>query len=223
MRAMSLSEMVNELRREALISQSSAHGVHLDPSFKQLLRRVQETEWMNGDWPQLNVVANKAISADTQYAEYPDGFVFEGIVRVRAKSDTETQWRTLSAGIGVEQYDLVDSLSAETDEQILRWSNYVAPTSTLAANMFEVWPIPSVDHTLRFEGKRKLDDLINDSDTSTLDGPLIVLLAAIELLATSKQMEAVLAKSYAARKRRELLKKVGSKALEKDYNMAGPV
>lgn len=206
MRLMTLADMVTELRAEARISSNLAHGVQNLPAQKALLRRIQEELYLAHDWPSLRMVKSLQVQAGSRYIEYPEGIDPFGLDHVYTR-DSGNILRPLLYGIGIEQLNVRDSDEGAQGFPIARYQNYVSPAAeTLNQNMFEVWPVPDRDTVLRFAGRRKLFPLINDGDVSTLDGPLIVLNAAAELLAGNKSEDAAL-KMQRAKDRLDLLKR----------------
>jgi len=218
MRYMTLIEMRDMLRDEANISRNVAHGVTQIDQQNSLLRRVQEDLYLNFDWPHLRAVSTKEVPAGQRYTAYPDTFIFEGIDNVFWRLDTDDNWRLLEYGIGAAELNAVDSDNDEQEEAVRRWQNYMQPaegeespdpeppiTGDTLNNMFELWPVPSAGGYARFEGKRQLFPLDADDKTSTLDGPLIVLNAAAEILARQKSEDAAM-KLQLGRERLRLLR-----------------
>lgn len=220
MRYMTLRDMRDTLRDEANISRNVAHGVTQIDQQNRLLARVQEDLYLNYDWPHLQTTATKHLGALQRYAEYPTTFVFEGIDQVWWCQDPATQdWQPIGYGIGAEQLNEVDSDDGDSATNVQRWQNYMQPasgeedppynppaiTGDTSNNMFEVWPMPTDGGVLRFQGKRALLPLDSDDQTSTLDGPLIVLHAAAEILARQKAEDASL-KLQLGRERLRLLR-----------------
>lgn len=189
MRIQTLSEMLADLRAEAGISQNIAHGVTAVEPHKALLRRVQEELYLAYDWPHLQTSTIVSVSAGTRYKAYPDTFTFDGIERAWTK-DASDRWVPLGYGISTEELNVYDSDTDERAYPVRSWQNYMQPTGDTSNNMFEVWPIPDTDTSIKFEGKRAIFPLEADDKTSTLDGPVIVLFAAAELLARQKSDDA---------------------------------
>lgn len=205
MRYMTLNELLDELRAEAGLSQNVAHGVTLVDPHKALLRRVQEELWLTYDWPHLSTVQNVTVPAGQRYTAYPDRVAFEGIKDVWARDDQQTDWRKLGYGIGLDHLNDVDSDDGETQSPVRRWQHYISPAGeAINDNMFEVWPVPERDTTVRFAAKRKLFPLTDNTHKTTIDGPLIALQAAAEILARQKAEDAAL-KLQRAADRRKLL------------------
>jgi hypothetical protein len=184
MRIMSLSEMLTELRFEARISGDTSHGSHLVPQHVALLRRIQEELYDAWDWPALQQASTTVVAGGQRYAALP--CPHNGIVRVHVKR--AGQYVPLTYGIGVEQLNAFDSDEDARDDYVRNWQAYQSPQAEQPAfNMFEVWPIPRAETRLRFLAKRALAPLNDPNvDHSTLDGPLIVLHAAAEILAAQK-------------------------------------
>jgi hypothetical protein len=204
---MSLSEMLTDLRLEARISSDVAHGSHLQQRYVQLLRRIQEEVYLAYEWKNLDVTQDATVLAGQRYTEYPAHIAFEGIRRVFQKN-TSGDWKPLAYGIGADQLNAVDSEADVRQENPLRWQNYLSlQAEQINTNMFEIWPLPSRSVAVRFEGRRKLLPLVNPAtDSSTVDGPMVVLHAAGELLAGGKGEDAQL-KIEKARQRFDLLKR----------------
>lgn len=188
MRIMSLNEMLAELRHEARISADVAHGSHLQVRYTSLMRRVQEQLYDQHDWPNLQIRADAAVAAGQRYTGFPATVNQNAIRDVFARPASGGSWAPLTYGIQTEHYNLKDSDAGETDTKPSRWQPY----QTLAAEqtsftLFELWPVPNQDTTVRFEAKRALAPLVDpDTDHSTLDGLVVVLYAAVELLAAQK-------------------------------------
>lgn len=221
MRIMTLNEMLTQLRMEARISTNVAHGAHLNDNHVALLRRVQEELYSAHDWPLLNMVESVSVPAGARYATYPTNMSFEGVKRALS-TDASGKWFELSYGIGVEHLNLYDSDADVRNPVIFNWKHYLSPNAEeLNQNMFEVWPIPNEPRPVRFEGKRTLFPLSNpETDRSTVDGPLIVLHAAAEILAAQKAEDAPL-KLQKAQQRFDLLKRRQTAPDNRRLNLAG--
>lgn len=204
MRFQTLAQMLADLRAEAGISQNVAHGVTAVEPHKALLRRVQEELYLAYDWPHLQTSTILELDAGTRYKAYPDTFLFDGIESAWTK-DTSGRWVPLGYGINPGDFNTYDSEDDERAFPIRKWQNYMQAEGDTANNMFEVWPIPDTDTVVKFAGKRSIFPLDEDDKTSTLDGPVIVLHAAAELLARHKADDAGL-KLQRGQERLRLLK-----------------
>lgn len=204
---MLLSEMLTQLRYETRISSDIAHGSHLQNRYIALLQRVQEEVYAAYDWPGLQTVQSVALASGQRYAAYPSLFEFDGIKTVYQK-DTSGDFQQLTYGIGLEQLNATDSDAGGKQENPTHWANYLSPLGeAINRNMFEVWPVPSRAVTIRFAGKRAIYPLQNPAtDNSTIDGMVVVLHAAAEILAANKAEDAGL-KLQKAQARMDLLKR----------------
>lgn len=219
MRFMTLTEMLTELRGETGISQNVAHGVaSLEPQ-KALIRRVQEDLYLAHDWPHLRTEKIKTVPAGDRYAEIPTTFDPTGIESVWTKSSTG-KWVPVAYGIGPIEYNLYSSDDGDQNFPVQRWATYYQSEDDVSTNMFEVWPIPNEDAQIMFRGRRALLPLDADDKTSTLDGPLIVLFAAAEILARQKAEDAGLKLQKALDRLRWLEKRYGNKD-NRMANLAG--
>lgn len=217
---MNLTDLLSELRAEAGLSQNVAHGVTLNEPHKALLRRIQEELWLKFDWPHLRGVYNLTLNPGQRYYAYPAGVVFEGIKSVSGREVGQMEYTPLGYGIGESELNRVDSDAGKQRSPVLRWQNYISPAAeNINANMFEVWPVPSRPEGLRFNVKRALFPLTAPEHISTIDGPLIILHAAAEILARNKAEEAAL-KLQKAKERREMLGLRQSASDTRRVNMA---
>lgn len=208
---MLLNEMLTELRAEARISADISHGAHLTPRYIALLRRTQEEVYAAYDWPNLNVTQTVSLAANQRYAALPNQISAEGVRRVFALSSDTQNWDLLGYGITAENMNDTDSDAADTGPHVRAWQRYLSPLAEqVSENMFEVWPIPDQATTLRFEGKRALLPLVNPAtDRSTIDGVVVCLHAAAELLAANNAQDAGL-KIQKAQQRFDQLRKTAN-------------
>lgn len=220
MRLMTLDEMLDELRAEARLSQNVGHGLHTVDAHRKLLRRIQEELYDNHEWPVLKTTRTVALDAGQRYAAYPADMALPGIEYAYTRQGNSL-FVLLHYGIGVDELNTFDSDADGRDFPIRRWQNFISPSGeTVNQNMFEVWPVPSRPAVVRFSGKRKLFPLIEGGDTSTLDGPLIVMHAAVEILSAQKAEDAAL-KLQKAQERMNSLKRRQTMADNRPLNLAG--
>lgn len=193
MRFMTLPEMLNDLRAETGVSQNVAHGVASIEPQKQLLRRVQEDLYIAHDWPYLKTYADKSVNIGDRYLALPDTFEFSGVEAIYTK-DVANKWAPVEYGIGPADYNHLDpTVTADRRFPVERWNIYLQSTGDVSYRMFEIWPVPDKAAVLRIYGRRAILTL-DDAGTnkSTLDGPMIVLFAAAEILARQKSEDASL-------------------------------
>lgn len=182
-----LDQLTTALRAEIGDSTNQSMGSQSLPGLHQTLRRVQETYYADFNWPQLRVIREEPILAGERYYTFNSDIDFERIFGAwsRYNEATNPQWRQISYGITPEDYNSINSDAGLREDRILKWSHY-------EGNQFEVWPIPANDGAIRFRAMKTLSPLIAGTDTCDLDGTLIVLTAAAELLARAKVQDAPL-------------------------------
>lgn len=179
-----LSQMITDLRAETWTSLIVAHGVNEAETLKVILRRVQRTLYQSWDWPEFETDEDVAVPAGTRYIASLSVLDIEGISEVSCAS--ADRWVPVEYGIEHCHYSDRNPDADERDHPIRRYR--FEPQE----NKIEVWPLPSEATTLRFRGQMALPALVNDGDYSLLDGTLIVLFAAAEILAKNKREDASL-------------------------------
>lgn len=212
MRIMTLNDMLADLRNEARLSSDVAHGSHLQERHIALLRRVQEQLYGNHDWPNLTITQTVEIPAGQRFTGFPPGVIHDAVQNVFIRpADNSAKWRELTFGVRTEDLNEFDSDADERSANVRRWQPYQSlDAEQTDFSLFELWPIPAVAVKVRFEAKRQLAPLADpDVDKSTIDGPVIVLFAAAELLAAQKSEDTPL-KIEAARARLRLLKETAA-------------
>lgn len=200
MARLSLNQMLGDLRAEIGASLNAAHTVNETEGWKYLLRRKQRQLYVDMDWPDLVADEIVEVPANARYVTSLNRVDFERINGVWSAYGTE--WLPVEYGIGPEEYTVRNSLLGETDAPITRW-RYDAVEGAV-----EVWPVPGAATKLYVRGVEALGPLTDGADMSTLDGTLIVLFVAAELLAKQRREDASLrlqeAQSYMNSLRRRL-------------------
>ena len=180
-----LDQLVLALRAEIGDSTNLSMGVQAMPGLQQTLRRVQETYYADFNWPHLRVFREQEMQAGERYYTFPADVDFERIYGVWARDSdaTNPHWRPINYGITPEDYNLFNSDAGVTDYYIRKWNHY-------EGNQFEVWPTPSAAGAIRFRAMKTLSPLVAGTDKCDLDGTLLVLMAAAEMLARAKTQDA---------------------------------
>lgn len=172
-----LEEMVEDLRLETRRSSDPAIGQDEEPALKRLLYRTQFFLYWDFDWPFLKVRRDITTQTNERYYDFPSDMDFERIARVRTNGQTD--WQIVQRGITVDDYNIYDSDNGDTATPVLKWDIIDAGQG----DQVEFWPMPdSNTETIRFEGFKRLGNLISNTDICTLDDTLIVTLAAAHLL-----------------------------------------
>lgn len=196
----SLIALLSDLRQEARISVNAAHNASSRDGHVRLLQRTQETLWRAYDWRHLEVRRYAPLQAGQRY--YDSKQTTETPSLTAAKDDLEAsrvltvdvrygeEWKLLHPGIDREHYSTYDSDLDERSWPVERWRLHENA-------LLEVWPIPedNADTTtkegyLRLVGTRALRPLVADADVCDLDGDLLVLYGASELLAAQGARDA---------------------------------
>ena len=182
-----LDQLVTALRAEIGDSTNISMGAAALPGLHQTLRRVQETYYADFNWPHLRVFREEEILAGQRYYTFNADVDFERIFGAWARESdvTNPEWREIGYGITPADYNVTNSDAGIREDYIRKWSHY-------EGNQFEVWPIPATPGAIRFRAMKTLAPLIAGTDTCDIDGTLLVLTAAAELLARSKAQDAPL-------------------------------
>lgn len=203
MRGQTLGELLSDLKAECGYSQNAAHGINNRDSLVQVLKRTQRRLWSDWDWMHMRVSRDMQVNAGQRYYNCPNDLPYERIDAAEVKFGG--QWLPLCFGINERQYSIYDPRVDERSWPIRNWDIAEDPADTLGTpdnrGMIEVWPLPSDSGTapapgsdeegwMRFTGIRFLRPFAADSDRCDLDGDLIVLFAAAEILSRDKKDDA---------------------------------
>lgn len=224
MRDITLLELLSDLKAECGYSQNAAHGVNNRDSLAQILKRTQRRLWSDWDWMHLRVSRDTRLNAGQRYYNCPADLPYERVDAAEVKFGG--QWLPLIFGIDERQYSVYDPRNDERSWPIRNWDISEDPANT-NRGMVEVWPLPSDSGTapapgsddegwFRFTGVRFLRAFNNDSDRCDLDGDLIVLFAAAEILARDRKEDAQ-AKLQAATKLYMMLR--GNQEKNRTFNL----
>ena len=177
------SRLIEMLRAEIRSSSNTSRGLDNLPCLQQLLSRYNETITDEFDWPYMNIAKSEArvtLAAGQRYYDFPVKLSDENIEKVWYKETNDTQWVELCFGIGPAEYSEHDSDEDDRSDVVTKW-DFI--TDTNGNFQFEIWPIPASNNgTVWFEGRKKPNDLTQDTDRADHDDHLIVLRAASEVL-----------------------------------------
>lgn len=181
-RGLQLQALLSMLRAEVGDAQSVALGVNAVEGYKNILRRVQETLWLDHEWPHLRHYVDDPLPAGTRYHQYPAGLDFERSIVAWGKDTGD--WEPLVYGITPEMLNTWDSDAGQRSSPLRAWQHQADN------NGYEVWPIPLRDTAVRFRGTAPLKPLVKETDVCTLDSQIIVLFAAAEILQSRDRKDA---------------------------------
>lgn len=215
MRSRTLAQILESVRLESGRSNSTTLGVSEEPALKQRINRVYEFFWFDYNWPFLKIMdADKAVSAGVYKFDPPTSIDLERLEKVAVKHGDI--WLPVEKGISTELYNALDSESDERSEPIenydIQWTG--------SAPQVVVWPRPSANTTVRFQGRKAFARLVNNSDVCLLDDQLIYLHVAAELLEKAESPDAK-SVAQAARRRYNVLKFGFDKNRNSKFNLAG--
>lgn len=190
-----LDNLVKMLRAELGISTNQSMGVNqVDPLY-HVLRRVQRYYYEDHDWPQFIIDRDETILTGERYYTFNSDVDFNRIFG--AWISWSDDWYPLEYGITPEDYNCFDSENDEGSDPVQKWDHY-------EGNQFEIWPIPTVDTTLRFRCIKQLPEMTAGTSECVLDADLIVLTAAAELLQRDGKKDAQFKLAQAQRKYQQL-------------------
>lgn len=177
-----LQQLVKDVRAEIGHSLSVAQGQQTREKIQYLLRRTQTELHTAHDWPRLSVRRDVDLHAGTRVYDFPADVSFEHAVSISYKNGTE--WVPLGHGIGDTEFN--QHALGEEVSPAQKW-DYDADNDQI-----EIWPVPPENITggLRVWGTKALGNFIAETDVSTLDGTLLTLFVAAEMLAKQKSEDA---------------------------------
>ncbi len=179
-----LSEMVLDLRAEAGHSLMLGQGTNMEDTLKYYLRRTQRELYAGFDWPQFMAYETIAVPAGTRLLPSFINIDNEQINTLWTRSGSS--WVALTFGIDPVDFSAFNSDDGARSNPIRRY-RYDPLNAAL-----EVWPIPNNDTEVMGLGQIKLPPLVDDNDRSLLDGQMVVMFAAANILARQKSEDASL-------------------------------
>ena len=197
-----LSEMVSDLRAEVGHSLIAGQGTNMVDTLKYQLKRTQYELYRGYDWPALIISEQKPVPANSRHLPEFDNVDKEQINELWCKQGTE--WYPITYGIDPMHYSLYDPDSGVVGFPIQRYEY------DELAQQLEIWPLTSIDTTVLAKGQILLPPLVDDADTSLLDGTLIVMFAAAHMLARQKDEDASLMQQKAQTYLTSIMKNQGS-------------
>lgn len=192
-----LGALVEAVRLECGDSLNSQHQPDWVAIIKRRLLVAQRMLWLTHLWPHLSYSYTVPLLADVRYYSPPIGDLEpEGIRRIDLRYGGVVE-PDLCRGIGGVEFGQFDSDAGATGSPAMRWD--IRQPVAGQPEQIEVWPIPpaSNDQALIVWANQSLRPFADDGDTSTLDGTLLSLAAAAELLAARESKSAGVKKAAA--------------------------
>lgn len=180
-RNVTLEELIEQVRYEVGQTVQPGAGQGNADAIAHLLRRNQNRLHEDFNWPHLRVVRDETLAASSYSYGFPVDLDQGRIERVWAYDGAT--WHPVPYGISPEHYNTLDP-DTDTRDPVARWQ-------VRENDSYEVWPTPATDGLLlRFQGIAKLPPLKAAADRCALDGDMLVLYAAAEMLARQKSADA---------------------------------
>jgi len=192
-RGLTLEQLIYNLRSEVGQSTNPAVSRSTRDRFVTLLNRVQRRLYADFEWPFLNIYRDIAMQAGSRYYDFPEDIDMDRAVRFEVKWGG--LWQRVGNKITNQNLNEYDSDANDRSDPVWRWDYYLEDGSS--EPQIEVWPIPAnnavastLEGYVRVHGIQKLTNMVEDDDTCLIDGDLLVLYAAAEILARMKSSDA---------------------------------
>lgn len=180
-RGQTLEELTLLVRDELSQSTAAGTGQGSKDTIARALARTQARLWADFNWPHLRIQRYKNLEAGSYQYAFFDDLAQERVLYVHTQ-DASGHW--LPVGYGVYPEHLNSVKVTERQDPVCRWE--IRENDT-----FDVWPTPATTGLqLRFEGILALPRFTQEDDRAVLDGDLLVLYAAAQLLARRKSDDA---------------------------------
>lgn len=181
-RGVQLGQLITDVRAECGYSVDTETMVNSRSQMRHLINRIESTLYDDFAWPFAVTTVDETLFQGQRYYSFDATLDFERVEKVWWRDGGD--WIPVEYGITPDLYNIHDSDVAEEASPVRRWQHY-------DTDQYEVWPIPdSNTAALKMRGRRKLVPMVDDADTSTLDGNLLVLFAAAHQLAADKREDA---------------------------------
>lgn len=188
------SVLRTEILIEAGFSTESGHATYSEDRLNHLIARTERLMASEYDWPVIHVEESVVIAANTRFVNLPSTISVSEIDTVHVYYGDDLL--PVHMGIGAVQRSLYKTTQRATP--IMRWE----PNET----QFEVWPIGGAEQTMLFGGQKAPGAYADDTSTCTLDGDVIVLRVAAEILGRDRKEDAALKLEQASRKTTDIIK-----------------
>lgn len=179
-----LSTVIDMVLDESRLSSNASRGPDNRAYVRQLIKRHQIALYDEYHWPFMELKhadGDVSLVAGTRYYDFPNKLDLEGVVDLWHPFGSV--WIPVIRGITLADYSAFNSDDDQRADPPLKWDNY-------DETQFEIWPIPKSAGSVRFTGRKKLNDLIDEDDTLDLDDVMVSLFAAADVLAAKKQADA---------------------------------
>lgn len=192
-RGETLEQLLYNLRVEIGQSTNPAISRSTRSRFIGIMNRIQRRLYYDFDWPFREIHRDIKMEAGARYYDFPSDIDMDRAVRIEFKDGG--YWHKVHFGIRNTHLNEYDSDAGVRNDPVWRWDFYLDGNNPNP--MIEAWPMPATDGDettleghMRVYGQRKLSNMVNDADVCIVDGDIIVLYAAAEILAKMRTADA---------------------------------
>lgn len=196
-----LATLRREVAIEAGFSTDAGHAAYSQERINHLINRTERLMAIQDGWPAMSFEETLTVPALGQFANLPVNITFTQITGAFVLYGQD--WIRLSHGISPADRSLY--AAGQTGAPMQKWEVQAPGTVN-----FEVWPIAEYEQTMRFTGQRTIGAMVTDDDTCALDGDVIVLKVAAEILGRDRKEDAALKLDLAKSLTVDILKLQGS-------------
>jgi len=194
MPTLTLTELLKRTRAEAGQSITTVHNAQSDAILTEKLNAGQELLATEYRFPELQVETTITTIIGTSTYSFPTDLDLNQTCEVWCSLGSV--WVPVRYGIGRTERS---AYPASTQSwPVLRWEVKVG-TGATQTKTIELWPEPSAIGTIRMTGHKIMQAMTTGTDVSTIDGTLLSLYTAGNLLARQKAADAELVLSRAQR------------------------
>lgn len=175
-----LRQLISDLRDELRRANSPAASPDDVASLRVTINHVYATLVAANDWPFLQTMFPPiTLNAGQRFYDMPEGLDVDRITTVNVEWSGDPN--PVERGIGFPEYADYDPDLDERTSPIMKWDIRFNPVA--GKEQIEVWPLPDgTTQSLKFYGQYNCPRLVDDTDVCRLDGTLVVLYSAAELL-----------------------------------------
>lgn len=188
-RGQTLGQLMTAVRAEARMTTNAAAGLNSNENIRQVVARIYENLWDQTDWPHLEATFEIQLQAGQSLYGIPAGVRSERLSEKAGYAyypGDARRYPVRAKDIGwVEYNELEPSIPTQRLDPMRFWC--IRPD-----DMIEVWPVPATgwpttQNSLFLRGIRNVEPLVDDADICELDGRLVSLFAAAELMGDKGQ------------------------------------
>lgn len=190
-----LAQLRKEVQIETGQSTAAGHALQNAERIDHMLNRIERQLEMEHSWPTMRVERSVSLLAEAQTGTLPADLSFTNISQVWTAYGSD--WVLMKHGIGPDMRTRYGT--GYRASPLLAWE--IANDGTT----FEVWPRSPQAETVKFDGTLQAGAMTQDSHVCKLDGDVLVLYVAAEMLAKGDPATAEMKLRLAANRIKSLL------------------